>query len=299
MTLAVGTMTWGRESDEPECRRMYSLARERGVRWFDSASSYSDGEAERILGRCIAADPRRDEVLISTKGGYRGEDIAQELRGSLERLGVERVTLYLHHHWMRHGSQSVLDQLVLARESGAIVSYGLSNCSAWQAAEARPLWPRKFYVQILYSLAKRGAESEVLPWARARAGQVHVFAYSPLAAGLLTGKYGVPARDFGGVRLDDDERYRLRFRHIDPYLPGPYYRAALAADMTPAQLAVAWVEAHPSGLVIPIIGARNVPQLEELLCRKPITTEQWRAVASLFPAPQHPTGRPDDDEVAP
>lgn len=285
MTLALGTMTWGRESDEAEARRMYSLARERGVRWFDSAASYSDGEAERILGRCIAADPRRDEVLISTKGGYRGEDILQEIEGSLKRLGVDWVAMYLHHHWMRHGHPMVWRDMVDLTDCGLAGDVGLSNCTAWQAADCR-VHRKPRAVQINYSLAVRNAESELIPWARQHG--VQVFAYSPLAAGLLA--CGKPKR------LAEDARYARRFAGCGPASWCEYVLLASKLGQTPAQLAVAWVEAHPSGLVIPILGARNAGQLAELLDRKPITTEQWRAVASLFPPPQHPTGRPDDDE---
>lgn len=280
--IAVGTMTWAREANEAEARSMYSLARERGVVWFDSASSYSDGEAERILGRCLRDDPRRDEVLISTKGGYRGERLDAEIMGSLKRIGTDFVELYLHHHWAKHGTWDAavqLDEVTLMRQARWI---GLSNCLAWQAAAVHSSFGLRA-IQILYSLAKRGAESELIPFA-ADSG-VQVFAYSPIAAGALACR--------GQQRLKDDTRYAHRFS--DCAIPLDF--EAMCADLgqTPAQLAVAWCEAHPSGLVIPIIGARNATQLEELLARKEIDADQWRAVASLFPAPQHPTGRIEEE----
>jgi aryl-alcohol dehydrogenase-like predicted oxidoreductase len=298
--IAVGTMTWGRESSEDEARRMYSLARERGVVWFDSASSYSDGEAERILGRCLRDDPKRDEVKISTKGGYRGEDIREELRGSLERLGVERVALYLHHHWARHGDLGSAWDLALAAWR-----WGLSNCSAWQIAAEYERASLLDYntpdaIQILYNLAKRGAETELIPWAR-YAG-VKVFAYSPLAAGLLTGKYRYAARGSNKWRLYADERYRRRFadRMVPDsegeYLPRGYYAAAHDLDMVPAQLAISWVMSHPHAAVIPIVGARTAAQLDELLGARQLDAETWRTVGAMFPSPPPATDRLEEAE---
>lgn len=285
--IAVGTMTWGREADEAEARRMYSLARERGVVWFDSASSYSDGEAERILGRCLRDDPKRDEVQISTKGGYRGEYCTHEIRGSLARLGVERVELYLHHHWMRHRSEDHWRALYSTLDLGAD-HIGLSNCAAWQAAEAD--WDGEVYaVQILYSLAKRQAEVELIPWAASTRGRVRVFAYSPLAAGKLTGKYGgaSPVRS----RLYEDERYRARFADVPRHIPTRFRAAAHDLDMVPAQLAISWVMSNPTCIVIPIVGARTAAQLDVALGARQLDVETWRTVGAMFPAPPPATDR--------
>jgi len=287
--IAVGTMTWGREADEAEARRMYSLARERGVVWFDSASSYSDGEAERILGRCLRDDPKRAKVRISTKGGYRGEDIREELRGSLERLGVERVELYLHHRWMKHGSDRTWFEMRGVWRDGLCDEVGLSNCAAWQAAQTSPIVDA---IQVLYSLGKRQAEVELLPFAAAN--EVRVFAYSPLAAGLLTGKYDLDGeilviRSMQG-RLLGDARYRRRFADW-PGMPSGFAGAARDLNMTPAQLAVSWVMGNPTCMVIPIVGARTVQQLDELLGARPLDVETWRRVGAMFPAPPPATDR--------
>jgi aryl-alcohol dehydrogenase-like predicted oxidoreductase len=294
--IALGTMTWGREADEAEARSMYALARERGVVWFDSAASYSNGEAERILGRCLRDDPKRDEVKVSTKGGYRGEDIREEIKGSLERLGVERVELYLHHHWSWHGDRFVWQDLIALRDNGLADGVGLSNCAAWQAATC---CSDRFVdaIQVLYSLVKRQAEVELLPWAKfARAT---VFAYSPLAAGLLTGKY---QRGWGDVdtrawRLNADGRYSRRFATAQ-HVPRRYFDLAASLGMTPAQLAVSWVMSNATCHVVPIVGARSADQLGELLSARRLGEDEWRMVGGMFRRPPPATDRLEEADGA-
>ena len=121
--------------------------------------------------------------------------------------------------------------------------------------------------------------------------EVQVFAYSPLCAGLLTGKYGEPPGTTPSRwRLDNDERYRRRFADVRP-LPCNYFSTAAALGFTPAQLAVSWVMSHPSGIVIPIVGARTAQQLEELLGARPLDVETWRTVGAMFPSPPPATDR--------
>lgn len=290
--IAVGTMTWGREASAAEARRMYALARARGVVWFDTAALYGDGEAERILGAAVVSDPSGDEVQVSSKGGYRGQDIGAEIEASRKRLRLDRIHLYHHHHWQRHGSREAWDGLCNAARRGHIGQIGLSNCAAWQAAQCKP-----DALQVLYSLAKRGAEVELLPYA-AQAG-VRVFAYSPLAAGLLTGKYEEPEPLVFGDRTEvprirADSRYRARFADWQGLPPG-YRTVADVLGMTPAQLAVAWIEAHPAN-VVPIVGARSAAQLAEVLDRKNLSPAAWRAVGGMFRAPPPPTDRLEESE---
>jgi aryl-alcohol dehydrogenase-like predicted oxidoreductase len=260
--ICVGTMTWGRETNEVAARRIYSCAREYGVTWFDTASLYSNGEAERILGRCMRDDSKRAEVRVSSKGGYRGQGMIGEIEGSLHRLGVERIDIYHHHHWMRHGSWDALTDLVTAWRRGKIGAIGLSNCAAWQAALASAQ-VRLRAIQVLYNLVKRQAEVELLPLAEDRRWTVQ--AYSPLASGLLTGKYGCGLSGQPEWRLKADKRYAARYAWPSTSLTG--LRAhAKQRNQTPAQLAVAWVETHPA-VTMAVVGARNVDQLVEVLER--------------------------------
>jgi aryl-alcohol dehydrogenase-like predicted oxidoreductase len=250
-------MTWGRETPEAEARRIYSLAREHGVVWFDTAALYSDGEAERILGRCLKDDPKRDEVHISTKVGYEGELVRDALGWSLLRLGVDQVEVCFHHHWMRHGADVALYDLFRVREEGRAAAIGLSNCAAWQVAYAHAKWPID-WIQILYNLVKRQAEVELLPMAEEL--DIGVMAYSPLASGLLTGKYGGGPPGVG--RLDEDERYRRRYdgaARVDVFVS-----TCRANGYPPTAAALQWGATHPLH-PMPIVGARTAAQLQETL----------------------------------
>jgi aryl-alcohol dehydrogenase-like predicted oxidoreductase len=213
------------------------------------------------------------------------------MRQSSHRLGGREVEIVYHHHWMNHGDQTARHKLSRCVSEGLARRIGLSNCAAWQAVDAgREV--KISAVQFLYNLLKRTAEIELIPaanhfgWSK--------FAYSPLASGLLTGKYN-HATD-PGWRLCADERYRARYRDalrevtLDPLL-GPDGNAFGDVDVLAT---LAWVMRSPSHCR-PIIGARNAKQLGQLL--EPITEYHFDAAWELddfYPAPPPATDRSEE-----
>ena len=208
--LALGTMTFGVETDEAEAHRQLDLFTGRGGTLIDTADVYADGESERIIGRWLDTRARRDDLIIATKGrfapppGSRGASrrgLRTAVRRSLERLRVDAIDLYFVHGWdddtpVRE-TLATLGDLVAA---GTIHDIGWSNVTGWQLqrivsiAEAEGL-PRPVALQPQYNLLDRGIEWELLPCCLA-AG-LAVTPWSPLGGGWLTGKYSRDRRPQG------------------------------------------------------------------------------------------------------
>ncbi|MBN1642905.1 MAG: aldo/keto reductase [Anaerolineae bacterium] len=293
--LCFGTMSFGGDADRETSAAMYARCRDAGINFFDTANVYSAGESERILGALIAG--HRDELVISTKFCFpMGEGVNDKgasrrhlmlaVESSLRRLGTDRIDLYFVHTFdpltPMETTLRALDDLV---RQGKILHPGVSNWAAWQIARALGVSAREGLarfecIQPMYNLVKRQAEVEILPLAAFE--QIGVISYSPLGAGLLTGKYGVDRRPASG-RLVENDMYVRR------YAPDAYYEAAdrfvahaEARGVSPVSLAVAWVMSHPA-LTAPIIGARNLTQLEGSLGALEIEmTPEWRNELSLL-----------------
>ncbi len=274
--LCLGTMTFGTTADEEMSGRMFNRAREAGVNMFDCADMYADGRSEEILGKLIASC--RNEVVITTKAYFpTGEDtnarglsryhLMNAVEASLKRLNTDRIDVFYLHRFDEFtaidDTLRVLDDLV---RSGKVLYPAVSNFAAWQIAralgksEARGLVPFAC-IQPMYNLVKRQAEVELLPMAQAE--NLGVFPYSPLAAGLLTGKYVDNAPTEG--RLVDNEMYKTRFGDAGyGDVARRFTNFARERGYDPVALAIAWVGSHPA-VTAPLIGARNVTQLEASL----------------------------------
>lgn len=295
--LAFGTMTFGGEADEAEAARLYAACREAGIDLFDCANVYSDGRAEEILGRLVAHE--RDRVVITSKvgatGGLSRRAVVTECERSLRRLGTDRIDIYFLHRWdpatRLEDTLRALDDLVRA---GKVLWLGASNWAAWQVAKGLGLqalgaWARFDVIQPMYSLLKRQAEVELLPLARAE--DLAVTPYNPLAAGVLTGKYLGAGQDRG--RLDRVDFYARRYAAPGtPEITRAFLDLAAQAGVHPVTLADAWVAAHPA-VTAPILGARNVEQLRPALAAAAfaMTPDLYRAVAALSPEPPPATDR--------
>ncbi|GIM46169.1 hypothetical protein DNHGIG_17180 [Collibacillus ludicampi] len=162
---------------------------------------------------------------------------------------------------------------------GKILYPAVSNWAAWQIAKAlgisaKEQLARFELIQPMYNLVKRQAEVEILPLAVSE--QLGVISYSPLGGGLLTGKYGVNKRPEQG-RLVEDKRYKDRYADEMNFIVADRFNAYAAKHgIHPATLAVAWVMSHPA-ITAPIIGARNLEQLEDSLAAIDVDmTPQWR-----------------------
>lgn len=207
--LALGTMTFGAGrwgTDEPTARAIFDTYIESGGNLIDTADVYSGGESERMLGRFLKDSRMRDSLVISTKAGFsRSEgtpmhsgngayNIRLGIEGSLKRLGVDRIDLYWVHVWDQlTPAQEVLRTLADAVARGEILYYGFSNAPSWYVAKIATLaaahgLPGPIGLQYAWSLVERGVELDLLPMARDFG--LGMMPWSPLAGGLLTGKYG-------------------------------------------------------------------------------------------------------------
>ena len=303
--LCLGTMTFGAEADEATSAHIYARARDAGINFFDTADMYGTGTAETILGRLTADD--RDDVVIASKGYFpMGPDVnagglarrylTRAVERSLARLGTDRLDLYYVHHFDDATPiEAVVRTLDDLQRAGKVVYLGVSNWAAWQiatalGASAREHLARFDVVQPMYNLVRRQAEVEILPLAAAEG--LAVVPYSPLGAGLLTGKYGVDTRPAQG-RLVENQKYMDRYSLATDYEVAQRL-SAFAAEIgaAPAALAMAWVMTHPA-VTAPIIGARSVAQLDGSLAALSVAmTPELRAdVSALAPTPAPATDR--------
>ncbi|MGV9314448.1 aldo/keto reductase [Streptomyces sp. NPDC003691] len=308
--IGLGTLTWGRDTDEHDAADQLKAFWEAGGTLVDTADVYGGGDAEYLLGQLVERlVPRRDLVIATKAGsvadperrfdGSRGHLLAA-LDDSLARLGTDHVDL-----WQVHAFdpltplEETLQAVDTAVTSGRARYAGVSNFCGWQLAKAAT-WQLAASgartpiasTQMEYSLLQRGIEREVLPAARDLG--VGLLPSSPLGRGVLTGKYrtGVPSDSRGA-----SERLGA---FVEPYLDETADRivdaVATAADglaTTPLQVALAWVRDRP-GVVAPIVGARNARQLTAALSVETLSLpDEIRRALDDVSAPVH--HYPDQD----
>jgi aryl-alcohol dehydrogenase-like predicted oxidoreductase len=303
--LCFGTMSFGGNADKETSKEMFKRSREAGINFFDCANIYSEGRAEEILGECIA-DCRNEIVLTSKIGfpmganinsnGLSRRHIMLEVENSLRRLKTDRIDFYFVHCFDPSTSiEETIRALDDLQAQGKILYPAVSNWSAWQIAKALGISAKEHLarfelVQPMYNLVKRQSEVEILPLAESE--QMGVITYSPLGGGLLTGKYGVNKKPTQG-RLVEQEMYTKRYADQMNYVVAERFNEyAKDKGVQPATLAVSWVLSHP-GVTAPIIGARNVEQLEFSLSALDIKMNQeWRnEISDLSIAPPPATDR--------
>ena len=285
--LGLGTMTWGRDTDEHEAAEQLRLFLDAGGNFIDTAAVYGDGDSERVLGGLLGVMAARDDLVLATKAGISfktGQRVVDNSRSSLlsdldkslARLGVEHVDLWQIHTWdpgvALEETLSAIDQAV---SSGRTRYVGISNFSGWQTARSatlqNPLFGRSpiSTTQNEYSLLNRKVEREVMP-AAAELG-IGFLAWSPLGRGVLTGKYraGLPSDSRGA------SPHFANF--IEPYLDDRSSRIVeavfVAADglgLSPLEVSLAWVRDAP-GVTSSIVGARTAAQLRGILTAEDVT----------------------------
>lgn len=306
--LCFGTMSFGGDADETASAALFKRCRDAGINFFDCANIYSAGRAEEILGRLAA--PCRDELVLTTKAYFpTGPDVnargssrrhlVRAVEASLKRLQTDRIDLFFLH---RFDDQTPLEETLRGVEdlvrAGKILYAGASNFAAWQVMKALGLAALRGYsplacLQPMYNLVKRQAEVELLPLALSEG--LGVISYSPLGGGLLTGKYG-PGAPAPAGRLATNTMYKVRYGQAGLTDTAARFAAfARENGFAPAALAVAWVGSHP-GITAPIIGARNLAQLEDSLqaAAIPMTPELRAAVSALTPEPPPATDRNEE-----
>lgn len=306
--LCFGTMSFGAEADEKTSAEMFAYCREKGINIFDCADLYARGRSEEILGRLIK--DCREEVLITSKVyfptgpdinamGANRRHIMYAVESSLRRLGTDRIDIYFIHRFdditPLEETLRALDDLV---HQGKVLYLGLSNFAAWQVEKAIGLtalhgWAPVACIQPMYNLVKRQAEVEILPMAQAE--KLGVLAYSPLAAGLLSGKYGKDRKPASG-RLVENKIYQTRYGEEWVYeVAEKFTEFARQHGYNPVSLAIAWVGSHPA-VTAPIIGARNVEQLKDAIAAVEIemTEELRKEISRLSPEPPPATDRSEE-----
>jgi aryl-alcohol dehydrogenase-like predicted oxidoreductase len=284
--LTLGTMTFGGRgnfakvgaTDVDVATRQVDMCLDAGVNLIDTADIYSDGLSEEIVGKTLKG--RRDRVLLATKArmpmgdgpndaGLSRHHIIRACEASLRRLGTDYIDLYQVHEWDGHTpleeTLSALDYLVNA---GKVRYIGCSNYAAWHIMKALGISERKnlqrfISQQIYYSLQARDAEYELVPVALDQG--VGILVWSPLAGGLLSGKYRRGEDKPEGSRHltdwneppvhDEEQLYDI----VDALV-----EIADAHGVSPAQVALAWTLGRP-GVATVVVGARTEEQLADNL----------------------------------
>ncbi|SDQ41102.1 aldo/keto reductase [Quadrisphaera sp. DSM 44207] len=279
--LGLGTLTWGRDTDEHEARDQLRAFVEAGGTLVDTADSYGGGAAEAVLGALLAEDVDRSEVVLCTKAGIgHGPDAGRRgrwgradgsarsmlaaLDRSLARLGTDHVDLWLAHSWDPWVPvEETLRALQAAESTGRARYVGVADHSGWQLATAAAASGARglplVAASVELSLLQRAAEREVVP-AAAHHG-LGLLAWAPLAHGVLTGKYR------GGAPADSRATSAELAPWVRPYLGDEHRRvvhavstAAQGLGVAPLEVALAWVRDSP-GVVSAVVGARTAGQL--------------------------------------
>jgi len=293
--LSVGTMNFGKRTNEAESLKIVHRAIERGLVHFDTANAYVDGDSERILGRALR--DRRDRAIIATKVGFgrsggqpeglsKGR-ITAAIDESLSRLGTDYVDIY-YLHVPDHATP--LEESLLAINSllqaGKIKSWAVSNYASWQVVEMFQLvekhaMPRPVMSQMLYNLLIRQLDLEYFRFAKKYA--LHTSVYNPLAGGLLAGKFESPDVSQKGSRFDKNALYQKRY-WTAPFFARveAYGDVAKSENMSLVDLAYAFLAAHPQVDSI-LVGPGSVAHLDAAIdaCVKTISPDGRKKIEEL------------------
>lgn len=275
-SIGLGTLTWGRDTDEHEAAEQLSVFLDAGGTFIDTAASYGQGRSEELLGHLLAEVDRRDVVLCSKAGVRTSTGRVDASRGTLldtlddtlATLGTDHLDLWLvQSPDLSVAPEETLSALRYAVASGRTRYVGLSNHPAWYTGYASASLADDGVglaaVEVEYSLLQRSAEAELLPGADALGYGVLI--WSPLGRGVLTGKYRstIPA---------DSRAASPHLRgFVEPYLTDRVHgiveavaTAADGLDRTPTEVALAWGRDAP-GVSSAIVGARTAAQLRGVL----------------------------------
>ena len=301
--LCLGTMMFGGPTSDAESIRVQHRALDLGINFFDTADIYTGGASERVVGQAIA--DRRDRVVIATKGRVPTGDgpndggasrgyLLRALEASLQRLGTDYVDIYYVHtpddDTPIEETLRALDDMVRA---GKVRYIACSNFRAWRLCEA--LWTsdslgveRFACVQPLYNIVNRDVEVEVLPFCQ-RSG-VGVVSYSPLARGILTGKYkpGGPYPVDSRAARDDARMMQAEIRPASFEVAQSIVAHCEKKQVSPPRFSIAWCMANPIVTSV-IVGPRTFEQFEDHVgaLEVAITGEDEDFIDALVPPGEH------------
>jgi aryl-alcohol dehydrogenase (NADP+) len=302
--VCLGAMMFGGQTDSKTAGQIVSIARDSGVNFIDVADNYNRGEAERIVGKCIAED--RDKWVLATKagnpmgsgpneGGLGRKWLLQAIDGSLDRLGTDCVDIwYLHKPDADTPMEESLSAVADVMAAGKARYWGISNHRGWQIADAVRIadglgMARPVVCQPYYNLLNRMPEVDVLP-ACDQYG-IGVVPYSVLARGVLTGKYSAGAAPDAGTRAgrEDKRIMETEFREESLAIAEKIATHAKAQGMTAADFALLWM-LNNEIVTSALAGPRTVEQWEGYLgsLRYEFTAED-EALADSLVAAGHPS----------
>ena len=284
--LALGTMTFGWGADWDEARAIFDAYVERGGNFVDTANGYANGTAEQMVGEF--ARSRRDEMLIATKysmptrpgdpnsGGNSRKSMVRSVEGSLARLQTDYIDLLYLHMWDGNTpAEEVLRAMDDLVRAGEVLYVGISDIPAWQVARMQTMadlrgWAPLVALQIPYNLVERTVERDLIPMAETMG--LGVVPWSPLAGGVLTGKYGRSDLESGTERAAASRQPSrkdhvvgngfLTERGLD--IAGVVKDIATEIGTTPSRVALAWTRLNPA-VVASLVGARTLAQLDDNL----------------------------------
>ncbi len=312
--LCLGTMMFGGPTDEPDSINIIHKALDAGIQFVDTADIYNRGESERVVGKAITG--RRSEVILATKGrqpvgdgpndrGASRLHLMQALDESLRRLGTDYVDIYYTH---TPDEDTPIEETLRAMDdmvrSGRVRYPACSNFRAWRLCES--LWTsdrcnlsRFSCVQPLYNLVNRDVEVELFPLCREH--QVGVVSYSPLARGVLTGKYapGQPPAEGTRAGRSDPRMMQAEWREASLEVAQRLTQHCQDKGVPTSRFALAWCLANPVVTSI-IIGPRTMSQFDDNLASLAVTVtgDDERFVDGLVPPGEH-SGRGFQDPAYP
>jgi len=301
--LCLGTMTFGAATRTSEAQRIADLCLDEGLFFWDTADMYSQGESERVVGEILRG--RRNDVVLATKvwarmgpgandQGLNARHLIAACEASLQRLATDHIDLYYLHLPDR---DVPLEETLRAVEdlvrSGKVRYVGCSNHRAWEVADLVHTarihhWQPVSAVQPLYNLVNRDIEVELLPMARHHG--LGVVTYSPLARGVLTGKYTWGSNPPPDSRLArQDQRFlQAEWRQASLHVAEALRPLAESRGWTPGQLALRWALANERVHSV-IMGPRTYAQAREAIdaAELPWDADLESAIDALVPPGQH------------
>ncbi|GAA5086356.1 aryl-alcohol dehydrogenase-like predicted oxidoreductase [Thermocatellispora tengchongensis] len=285
--LALGTATfgteWGWGTEQDEARKLFDLYIERGGNFIDTANTYTEGSSERMLGEFTRG--RRESLVLATKyttlrrpgdpnsAGAHRKSLFTSVEASLRQLDTDYIDLLYLHVWdFRTPVEEILRGMDDLVRQGKILYVGISNAPAWQVSRMQAIadlrgWSPLVALQIEYNLIERSGERDLIPMAREMG--LGVIPYSPLAGGVLTGKYGREDLTAANAASGDGTRKSFNFAlgmltERNLAIADVVKEVAAELGRTPAQVGLAWTLRNPD-VTAPIIGARTLAQLEDNL----------------------------------
>ena len=287
--LCLGTMTfgtdWGWGSAEETARAIFNSFLDAGGNFIDTADAYVGGKSEAFIGRFVQARGSRDRIVLATKfsfntdpgdpnaGGNGRKNILKSLDGSLRRLKTDYIDVYWLHNWDKTTpSEEVMRKLDDLVRAGKVRYIGISNAPAWYVARAQTIAEMRGYerlaaLQLEYSLVERHIEFEYIPLALETG--IGICPWSPLASGLLTGKYQRAGKNVASgegrlvaVKDSGNPSFLKLFTERNWQIVDALLEAAKQVGRPPAQVALNWIANRP-GVSSTLIGATKVAQLND------------------------------------